>query len=215
MPDWKVVRQKTDFWIKGQSHSNQAKTVARTAAVNKTGSTSKTEEILGSTSKPREPAIVEKGKEISSAERGTHFVAVPRFRSEHNTRENSKQARKPPDEEVSEDQVDENLSTPQYGEVASEYSEGPAVKKFNEKVFQSVHNIHPNTTQQGKAPENVVVDNNDVDKNVGRPAGIEGDPNNMQTFFLKQKQSEDSNEDDSFNETDFKSTHNISQNTGN
>ena len=158
---------------------------------------------------------MEKGKEISSAERGTHFVAVPRFRSEHNTRENSNQTRKPPDEEVSENQVDDISSTPQYGEVASEYSEGAAVEKFNEKVFQSVHNIHKNTTQQRKIPENEVINNNDADKNAERPAGTGGDPNNMQTFFLKQKQSEDSNEDDSFNETDFKSTHNISQNTGN
>jgi len=70
---------------------SSAKTVEGAGAGNETGSTSKSEEILGSTSIPPEPEILEKGKEISSGHRGIHFVAVPSFQSEHNISQNSNQ----------------------------------------------------------------------------------------------------------------------------
>ena len=96
----------------------------------------------------------------------------------------SNQPRKTPEKNISEKQVDEQSSA--------------AVEKFNEKAFQSVYNIGQNATPQGKPSGNEDIDKNVVGQVENNPAGIRGD----------------SNEDEYFNETDFKSAHNISQNSG-
>ena len=182
----------------GQSLSNQAKTVEE-------------EKEIGSTNQPE---ILENN---SPDHRTIHFVEVPALKSEHNITQMSKQLRKTPDGNVSEKKVVEKSSTAveksstavEKSSTAVEKSStaveksSTAVEKFNEKAFQSVHNIDQNTTQQRKAAEKEVVNKNVLVPDEKKPAGIEGDSN--EEYF---------NDTDYFNETDFKSAHNISQKPG-
>ena len=169
----------------GQSLSNQAKTVERAEEENEIGSTN-------------QPEILEK---ISSDRRNVHFVELPTFQSEHNIRQMSNQLRKTPENNISEKQVDEQSSA--------------AVEKFNEKAFQSVHNIGQNATPQGKPSGN-----EDIDKNVVGQVENNGMLTNPLVKEVQATENNpagmrgDSNEDEYFNETDFKSAHNISQNSG-
>ena len=85
----------------------------------------------------------EKRKGLLSERRAVHFVGVPLFQSEHDLRENSNQLNKPSDKQVDEKQVEEGSST------AVEQPR-TAVEKFNEKEFQSVHNLHQSIAQPGE-----------------------------------------------------------------
>ena len=157
--------------------------------------------------------------------RTIHFVEVPALKSEHNITQMSKQLRKTPDGNVSEKKVVEKSSTAveksstaveksstavEKSSTAVEKSStaveksSTAVEKFNEKAFQSVHNIDQNTTQQEKVSENENVNKNVLVPAEKKLAGIGGDSN--EEYF---------NDTDYFNETDFKSAHNINQKSGN
>ena len=87
----------------------------------------------------------EKRKGLLSERRAVHFVGVPLFHSEHDLRENSNQLNKPSDKQVDEKQVEEGSST------AVEQSR-TAVEKFNEKEFQSVHNLHQSIAHRQGEP---------------------------------------------------------------
>jgi len=149
-----------------------------------------------------------KEKAISSERRAVDFVpafqskhdirqVVEKFREKvfaHNLDQNTTEQGKPSESEVvdkpSEKQVHEESST------AGEQSRKVA-EKFHEKVFQSAHNLNQNTTEQGEPSESEV-----VDKNIAGLAEKRGGTRG------------DSNEDESFNETDFESSHHNDQNLG-
>ena len=94
----------------------------------------------------------EKRKGLLSERRAVHFVGVPLFHSEHDLRESSNQLNKPSEKQVDEKQVEEGSSTAiQQSSTAVEQSR-TAVEKFNEKEFQSVHNLHQSIAHQQGEP---------------------------------------------------------------
>ena len=192
-PSWRAMEYSTQILNhKGQSLSNQAKTVEMAEIENE----------IFSTNTPM------KEKAISSERRAVDFVpafqskhdirqVVEKFREKvfaHNLDQNTTEQGKPSESEVvdkpSEKQVHEESSTA--GEQSRKVTE-----KFHEKVFQSAHNLNQNTTEQGEPSESEV-----VDKNIAGLAEKRGGARG------------DSNEDEVFNETDFESSHHNDQNLG-